>query len=296
MRAEVEEALNLIRGGEAGSLERALAILQSTVFSFSMKVCGHPEDAEDTAQDVLLKSLPYLPKFENSHALTVWFYKVAKNRCMMNRRGRKHARNLHLSLDELMPDGQELKDLLRSADRGPEEQMGESESAERLRQAVFKLPPQYRFVLVLHDMEELDTSEVAKVMGLQEGTVRVRLHRARLLLRRELRNVAPSPRGTKQKKRASCRGLFAALSDYIDGVVDDAVCDEMQKHISDCAPCQAFLANLRNVVAQCRRYSPDCPPDRMQRMRIDLLQKYFRAQQELQARAQGKRATARPAR
>ena len=296
MRADVERALGLIRGGDERSVEGALSLLQGTVFSFSMKICGHVEDAEDTAQDVLLKSLPYLPKFENPQALTVWLYKVARNRCMMNRRGRKYSQKLHLSLDELMPDGQELRELLEGETQDPEAEAVRGETAERLRHAILTLPPQYRFVLVLHDMEELDTSEVANVMGLQEGTIRVRLHRARLLLRRELQRTVRNlshRRKTKAKKPTHCRDLFAALSDYLDGIVDDAVCNQMQKHIDDCAPCQAFLASLKHVITACRAYTPECSPERAQRMRIDVLQKYFRAQRELQARAPGARRAAR---
>ena len=89
MRADVEQALQLIHSNQSSSVEQALGLLQNTVFSFSMKVCGHPQDAEDTMQDVLLESIPYLPKFENAQALSVWLYKVARNRCLMNRRGMK---------------------------------------------------------------------------------------------------------------------------------------------------------------------------------------------------------------
>jgi RNA polymerase sigma-70 factor (ECF subfamily) len=89
MRADVERALQLIRSSEYASIERALGLLQDVVFSFSMKVCGHPQDAEDTMQDVLLKSMPYLPKFDSAKALSVWLYKVTRNRCLMNRRGIK---------------------------------------------------------------------------------------------------------------------------------------------------------------------------------------------------------------
>ena len=53
-------------------MEQALALLQNTVFSFSMKVCGQRQDAEDTMQEVLLRSVPYLPKFESPKALIVW--------------------------------------------------------------------------------------------------------------------------------------------------------------------------------------------------------------------------------
>lgn len=286
----MDEALALIHRGDELSVGRALTLLQDTVYSFSMKVCGHPEDAEDTAQEVLLKSLPYLPKFDNPQALSVWLYKVARNRCMMNRRGRKYSQKLHFSLDDLMPDGQELEALLANAGRDPEAQAAASESAERLRAAILKLPPQYRFVLVLHDMEELDTTQVARVMGLQEGTVRVRLHRARLLLRREMERgtVAPLASAHRRNKPPNCRSLFAALSDYLDGLVEDAVCDQMQQHIADCVPCQAFLASLKNVIAQCRRYTPDCSPEHAQQMRVEMLQQYFQAREELQSRPRRK--------
>ena len=91
MSARLEQALQLVRDNRPESIDRALSLLQNAVYSFSMKVCGHPEDAEDTMQEVLLKSIPHLPKFENSRALRVWLYKVARNRCISNRRGYKNS-------------------------------------------------------------------------------------------------------------------------------------------------------------------------------------------------------------
>src|SRR5579862_2453923 len=104
MRAEIERAVELLRDGDVASVEQALGLLQNTVFSFSMRVCGHREDAEDTMQEVLLKSLPHLPGFQSPRALLVWLYKVAKNRCLMSRRKSKFAPAKELSLNELMPD------------------------------------------------------------------------------------------------------------------------------------------------------------------------------------------------
>ena len=297
MRADVEQALQLIHTNESSSIERALGLLQNTVFSFSMKVCGHPQDAEDTMQDVLLKSLPYLPKFENAQALSVWLYKVARNRCLMSRRGAKFSPNVNLSLDALMPDGRELQELLASDGPSPESTVLSNEASDRLHRAILKLPPQYRFVLVLHDMEGLGTGEVARVMALREGTVRVRLHRARLLVRKELarvnKNGKPATAGRKPTglpKPKRCRRLFAALSDYLDGVVDDAVCEEMQKHIGDCEPCQVFLDSLQNVVKQCRSYQPPCELPDKDKLTRDLLQQYQRAQLALARKAASAKA------
>src|SRR6516162_11156775 len=267
--AAMEKALALIRQNLPESVERALALLQNTVYSFSMKVCGHPEDAEDTMQEVLLKLLPYLPKFENPQALSVWLYKVARNRCLMNRRGAKNAPNRHVSLDELIPTTFELEELLKSSGPNPEMTVLRDESRQRLREAVLKLPQLYRVVLVLHDMEDLSTAEVARVIGVREGTVRVRLHRARLLLRQQLMrrenakgvvvdrtHPAGGAEPTKHPRR--CREMFAALSDYMDGLVDDEHTREMEKHLKDCQPCVAFLDSLKSAVEQCQAYEPTC--------------------------------------
>ena len=280
----------LIHDCRPDSLDRALTLLQNTVYSFSMKVCGHPQDAEDTMQEVLVKSIPYLSKFENSQALAVWLYKVARNRCVSHRRGNKNSAAKHLSLEELMPDGRELSDL-RSKTPGPEATVLNKETEEQLREAVLAVPEQYRLVLVLHDMEELSTSEVAQITGLREGTVRVRLHRARLFVRRHLAKInkgAPLVihAAAEEPRPLRCRSLFAALSDYIDGVVDDAVCDEMERHIRDCEPCQAFIISLKNAVSQCRSYKPRCAPHRAAELRRELMAKYKQALNALPERHQ----------
>src|SRR5579859_2337607 len=186
MRADVEKAVALLQRGDDASVEQALGLLQNTVFSFSMRVCGHREDAEDTMQEVLLKSVPQLPKFDSPKALVVWLYKVAKNRCLMSRRRSKFAPNRELSLEELMPDRKELEKLSAESGINPERFAIRSEEAGMLREAIQKLPAQYRIVLVLRDMEGLSDEDVAEITGLRAGTVRVRLHRARLFVRREL--------------------------------------------------------------------------------------------------------------
>jgi RNA polymerase sigma-70 factor (ECF subfamily) len=283
MSPKLEQALELIRENRPEAVDQALALLQNTVYSFSMKVCGHPEDAEDTMQDVLLKLLPYLPKFENPQALSVWLYRVARNRCLMNRRGQKNSRSKHVSLDELMPSQFELRELIESNEPNPETNLLRDERDQRLREAVLKVAPDYRMVLVLHDMEELSTAEVARVTGLREGTVRVRLHRARLMLRQYLARMATAKgvagrieaAAEKQPKRSRrCRQMFAALSDYMDGLVKDVQYRDMEKHLHECEPCIAFLDSLKSAVEQCRTYQPSCDTERADQLRKELVEKY----------------------
>ena len=287
MRSEIEQAVQLLRRGDDAALEDALTLLQNTVFSFSMRVCGHREDAEDTMQEVLVKSVPYLPKFESPKALVVWLYKVAKNRCLMSRRRSKFAPKQEMSLEELMPDRKELERLSANGSVNPEMFSIRSEEAARLREAIQRLPSQYRVVLVLRDMEGLTDEEVAEITGLRSGTVRVRLHRARLFVRKELMNtrklrlsgkiqaVTSRATATEKSRPSQCKAMFAELSNYLDEQLDDSLCEELEKHLDGCGPCKVFLASLEATINDCRRL-PNQAPDRAtaSKLRKELLQQY----------------------
>ncbi len=86
MRPELIQAAALLRRNTPEAVEEAIGLLQNTVYSFSMKVCGHPEDAEDTMQEVLFRSLGHLAKIQDPQALSVWLYTVTRNRCWRMRR------------------------------------------------------------------------------------------------------------------------------------------------------------------------------------------------------------------
>lgn len=257
MRSELEEAIALLRKGDPPSVERALELLQRTVLSFGIKVCGHREDAEDTAQDVLMRSLPHLTKLQNPRALSAWLYKAAKNRCWESRRAASQQRTI--ALEQLLPDDAELESLLLADNSaGPEETAAGRQDNHLLRTAILALPPQFRIVLVLHDMEELDSELVADILSIKPGTVRVRLHRARLLVRQEMGKLL---RGMPQhgqrrkapgKRSAECREIFANLSEYLDGKLAPESCERMRKHIEACPACVAFIEDLKRAIDGCR--------------------------------------------
>jgi len=264
MRPELTKAAELLQRKTPEALEEAIGLLQNTVYSFSMKMCGHPEDAEDTTQEVLFRSLAHLAKIQDPRALAVWLYTVTRNRCWRMRRKPAGAPARTLSLDELMPDDAELGRLLQDAADSPERTLLATERHDLLHQAVLRIPATLRIVLVLHDMEELATDQVAQVLNLQPGTVRVRLHRARLAVRKEMSQILDStpalpdpvlsvldetPDIAKPRKRpAECRELFAGLSEYLDGRVEPETCDQMRNHIDACPACIEFLRSLRAAI------------------------------------------------
>lgn len=167
---------------------------------------------------------------------------------------------LVFSLEEFMPDRKKLQRLATDSGIHPESFAVRSEAG-RVRNVIQKLTPPDRMVLVLRDMEGFSDEEVAAITGLRSGTVRVRLHRARLLVRKELMK-AVKPRGGKAAtaSRASapaqpsrCKAMFAELSDYLDDKLDHPLRQELKRHLKSCQPCQALLASLKATVEQCRR-------------------------------------------
>jgi len=283
MRSELILASELLQKSTPEAIEQAIGLLQDTVFSFSMKMCGHRQDAEDTMQEVLFRSLKHLAKLEGPNALAAWLYTVTRNRCHRMRRGHLEGHGKKLSLEELIPDDEELRRLLHMAESGPERAAIRTEQHHLLHEAVLRLPTPLRMVLVLHDMEELSSEEVANILGLQVGTVRVRLHRARLAVRREMPRLlkgipekkAPEKVVATQKPR-ECRELFANLSEYLDARVAPGTCEQMKSHIEKCPACIAFLKDLRAAIDRCRSFEVVCDPSVAQRIRALMTQEYLR--------------------
>jgi RNA polymerase sigma-70 factor (ECF subfamily) len=293
MRPELIRATDLLQRNTPEAIEEAIGLLQNTVYSFSMKVCGHPEDAEDTMQEVLSRSIRHLSKIQTPQQMSVWLYTVTRNRCWRMRRKPAHAPAHLLSLDELMPDGEELGRLLADAAEGPESSALAGERHQMLHQAILRIPAPLRTVLVLHDMEELTTDEVAQVLSLQEGTVRVRLHRARLSVRKEmsqlLSGIEDQPKKTARPRKGAkagqrkitprppeCRDLFANLSEYLDGRVEPVSCEQMRVHIEACPSCVAFLRDLRGAIDRCRSLEIPCDAAVAPRLQAILTREYLR--------------------
>ena len=293
MRPELIRATDLLHNKTPEAVEEAIGLLQNTVYSFSMKVCGHPEDAEDTMQEVLSRYLGHLTRIQTPQQMAVWLYTVTKNRCSRMRRKPANAPASVLSLEELMPNDAELGRLLEDAATGPERNLLAAEQHYLLHQAILCVPPALRIVLVLHDMEELSTELVAQILSLQPGTVRIRLHRARLSVRKEmsqlLRGAPEQAKATKPistnrmtaakavgKRPTECRDLFANLSEYLDGRVEPRTSKEMRGHIEACPACVAFLSDLRTAIDRCKSLKIHCDAGVAHRLRGLLTREYQR--------------------
>jgi RNA polymerase sigma-70 factor (ECF subfamily) len=176
-----------IRRDEPGAFEAFVSAYGDRIYGFGRRVCGETEDARDVAQDTLLQAYLSLKGLEHPEALRSWLYRVASNACLMKRRKGKFEPARELSLEELAPRPGEGPGI-EIPDPGalPDESLERTRLRERVQAAIGDLPPHYRIVLIMRDMEHLSIEETAEALSLPVTTVKMRLHRARLMVRQRL--------------------------------------------------------------------------------------------------------------
>jgi RNA polymerase sigma-70 factor, ECF subfamily len=187
-RAEYAGLVRDAAGGDRAAMERLLMRAQEVAYRFSLFVCGHPEDAEDVMQDALLKTYQHVRRIAEPEAFRTWLYTTVRNTCLMKRRRRAGEPARLVSVEE---GGQSRDGAARPIDVAEErpsadQQLIAASSGSRIRHALQKLPPASRAIIVMREMEDLSTREVADILGISEANVKTRLHRARVMLRRLL--------------------------------------------------------------------------------------------------------------
>ena len=153
-------------------------------------MCGQREDAEEVAQDTLLKVFENFDQLREPERVRPWIFRIARNACLMKRRKSVFAPAHELSLDDFLPamdrDNGRMKIQIADWSALPDRQMLQTETKQALDKAIGELPETYKSVLLMRDVEDLSTQETAQVLDLTEDAVKQRLHRARLAVRQKL--------------------------------------------------------------------------------------------------------------
>lgn len=186
-----EDELALARelmAGDPGAFERFVDLYHGKIFRYSFSMCGQREDAEEVAQETLMKAFENLAQLREPEHLKSWVFRIAKNACLSKRRKSVFAPVRELSLEELRPQRDGESGELDIADWSalPESAAQNAELRAALNQAVQALPDLYRAIFLLRDVEEMSTAEAAHILGVSADVVKTRLHRARLMLRSAL--------------------------------------------------------------------------------------------------------------
>jgi RNA polymerase sigma-70 factor (ECF subfamily) len=177
--------VNLAKAGDVLAFETLVKQYDRQVFRIAQHITQNREDAEDVVQDAFLKAYEKLNQFQGNSKFYTWLVRIAVNESLMRLRKRRTGKMVSIDEDITTEEGSMPREL---ADWGPspEQQYGQSELAEILKKTVNGLPPGFRVVFVLRDVEGLSTEETAETLGLSIPAVKSRLLRARLQLRERL--------------------------------------------------------------------------------------------------------------
>lgn len=160
---------------------------EQKVYSLAYRLTGDYDDASDLAQDAFIKVYRNLSQFRGQAAFSTWLYRVVTNVFLDEMRKRKRRPVVAISLDDsIVTEEGELTRELPSPDPGPEDLSAQREMQQAVRAGMQKLPAEYRVVLILRDLQGYAYDEIASILDINLGTVKSRISRARLALRKVL--------------------------------------------------------------------------------------------------------------
>ena len=203
--AEETALIARILAGEKSLFHDLIRPYERRMYVTAFSIVQNAGEAEDAVQETMLKAYRNLQSFRGEAKFSTWLTSIALNEARGRRR--KSERHATVSIDEERghDDVGSGPYVLRDWREIPSETLERKNVAALLRAAVEELPEIYRTVFVLRDMEEMSIEETARELGLQAGAVKVRLHRARMMLQKrlapELQMTLPPARGIRSKFR-----------------------------------------------------------------------------------------------
>jgi RNA polymerase sigma-70 factor, ECF subfamily len=194
-----KELIARIIAGETDLFHELIRPYERMVYLSILTMLRNEQEAEDAAQEVMINAFRHLKSFRGDAKFSTWLVTIAMNE------GRQRLRKAKAAQLESLDEGKEDREgdftpaVLTDWREIPSEALEKKEMRQKLREAVEELPPIYREVLVLRDLEELNQQETASALGINVALVKVRLHRARMMLQKMLapylRTAAPAKKG-----------------------------------------------------------------------------------------------------
>jgi RNA polymerase sigma-70 factor (ECF subfamily) len=195
-RRDEAQMIAAILGGDTQLYHQLIRPYERSVYMMALSFMKNDADAEDVAQEAFLKAFHHLASFRAEAKFSTWLVGIALNeaRSRLRREGTLRME----SIDDTEEGGHISPAILRDWREVPSEVLERKEVRQILQKAITSLPEKYREVFILRDVEELNVVETAAALRITVGNVKVRLHRARMMLQKQLtpvlKNVSPKRR------------------------------------------------------------------------------------------------------
>ncbi len=181
---EDADLLTRLRAGDEQAYEMFVRQSSGRLLAVARRLLGCEDDSADAVQEAFCSAFQALDRFEGAAVLSTWLHRIVVNVCLMKLRSRR--RRPTISIDELLPTFDETGHHAQPVapwNEQPCDRMECAEARHQVRACIDRLPDDYRTVLLLRDIEELDTEQTAAILGISVAAVKTRLHRARQVLR-----------------------------------------------------------------------------------------------------------------
>jgi RNA polymerase sigma-70 factor (ECF subfamily) len=196
------EAIRLAQQGDAGAFERLYQLHNRRVYSLCLRMVSNTAEAEDLTQEAFLQLFRKIATFRGESAFSTWLHRLAVNVVLMKLRRKS---GTETSLEQVTEPDEESGSPRRDFG-GPDIRLSGSIDRVNLQRAVDQLPPGYKAVFVLHDVQGYEHNEIAGIMGCSIGNSKSQLHKARMRLRGLLHEVVREKAREERKAAGTSSG------------------------------------------------------------------------------------------
>ena len=178
MTREQEAAIvRKVLGGDANAFETLVLEYEKNVYNIALRMTGNSEDAADMTQEAFIKAYNSLQSFGGDSKFSVWLYRIVSNVCLDFLRSKNRRPTVSLSVED--DDGEDTQLDVADESQSPELLLDRKLTRESVRRGLDSLPPDYRQILLLREIQGLSYDEIAQALSLEVGTVKSRIFRAR---------------------------------------------------------------------------------------------------------------------
>lgn len=176
-REEESRIVQKVLKGDVNAFEKLVLEYEKSVYNIALRMTGNSEDASDMTQEAFIKAYNSLQSFRGDSKFSVWLYRIATNVCLDFLRSRSRKPTVSLSVED--NEGEEVQLDVADESQSPEILLDRQMTRESVRRGLETLTPEYRQILLLREIQGLSYDEISQALGLEVGTVKSRIFRAR---------------------------------------------------------------------------------------------------------------------